>query len=440
MKPNKVICIIMVFILLTFTTSCNVADMLLDRVSITGDNLIREVTEIKLGKHYSEVYPIPGEEAFLAYDFRYYDSIFAQLSKFDAAGSNLWTIDLSAYADRFHNRFTTYPNGSFIASLGRFIIKFDTNGNIEWERDFEYSPPRNIFTTETGDIIAVEDLEMFDSSAGFSPTDPNIRITKLDASGNITIQKNFGGSDYEYTHSSFYTPETGLIIVGATQSVDGDFAITQPLSSENFIACINVDDMAVKWNLISERKGSESTDLLFADTVTVANGFVYTIVSSNHGNGITPSLIKLDSNGNRIWSTQLSSNLRFRSLSILSDGRILANTHSNSDDIYDAASGNSSLLWFDQDGNLLSELEGSGNLSGNITPTNDGGFFILFGRVLEILPSPPEVSRVSIDVATDVMKFSKDNELIWQKTYDNYQKSTIVDMVFPTDDGKLIIE
>ncbi len=49
-------------------------------------------------------------------------------------------------------------------------------------------------------------------------------VVKLDALGGIEWQKTFGGSSYDEGYEILQSPDSGYVVVGATESTDGDLS------------------------------------------------------------------------------------------------------------------------------------------------------------------------------------------------------------------------
>ena len=97
-----------------------------------------------------------------------------------------------------------------------WIMKLDGNGNITWQKTYGgtvsdyFGSIRQ--TADGGYIITGE-------TSSFGAGDSDAWIMKLDGNGNITWQKTYGGTDYDYGHIIHQTVDGGYIMAGGTASL-----------------------------------------------------------------------------------------------------------------------------------------------------------------------------------------------------------------------------
>ena len=111
------------------------------------------------------------------------------------------------------------------------IIKLNSNGSVAWEKDYggyyeDYA--NNIIQTPDGGYLVAGSTSSDDGDVTTvnNTTDSNFRgefwILKLDASGNITWQKVYGGSTATFANAVCTTSDGGYMVAGGTWYSGGD--------------------------------------------------------------------------------------------------------------------------------------------------------------------------------------------------------------------------
>ncbi|WP_420571545.1 hypothetical protein [Kordia sp.] len=186
--------------------------------------------------------------------------------RLDADGNVLWSKTYGGTADDRGEAIKTTTDGGFIVTgysrssdedvtinngfYDQWIVKLDAVGNISWEKSFGYSGSDQAF-----DIIQTSDGGYFTTgflditaSGGLGsvgrpgPTNSDGIIAKhgvgeywchkLDASGNITWSRYFGGTNNDRSYSTLETNDNNFIIAGSSES--DDFDITDSQGSYDF--------------------------------------------------------------------------------------------------------------------------------------------------------------------------------------------------------------
>src|SRR5262249_45738106 len=127
-------------------------------------------------------------------------------------------------------------------------------------------------------------------------------IVKIDGSGNIQWQKNYGGTDYDKAQAIRQTPDGGYIVIGFTAS--GDVDVTGFHGVED-CWLIKLD---ASGNLQWQHAYGGSHDDFGFDVTVLPDGYVFCgetfsddgDVSGNHGD-FDAWLVKVDLNGNIVW-------------------------------------------------------------------------------------------------------------------------------------------
>jgi hypothetical protein len=107
---------------------------------------------------------------------------------------------------------TSASNGGFDA----WIIKIDSLGVIEWEKLYGGSFNDNVQTVQK----TVEKNYIFTGKTGITSFD--YWVVEIDSLGGINWQQTYGGSSSDYAYYISQTTDNGFIVCGATASMDGD--------------------------------------------------------------------------------------------------------------------------------------------------------------------------------------------------------------------------
>lgn len=112
-------------------------------------------------------------------------------------------------------------NGSFDV----WILKLNTEGNLEWEKNyggsgFDFSG--DIRETEDGGYVVVGNSKSNDGDVGGNNGSDDIWLVKLDVDGNLEWEKNYGGTLKEFSNLIQQTEDDGYIVVGYSNSNDVD--------------------------------------------------------------------------------------------------------------------------------------------------------------------------------------------------------------------------
>ena len=137
---------------------------------------------------------------------------------------------------------STYSFGASYDYFDFWVLKLDSNGNVTWQKTYGGSGDdvaTSIQQTTDGGYIVAGLTDSF-GVAGYENDD--FWVLKLDSNGNITWQKTYGGSDYDYAYSIQQTTDGGYIVAGSTDSFgaggyDYDFWVLKLDSSGEISGC-----------------------------------------------------------------------------------------------------------------------------------------------------------------------------------------------------------
>jgi hypothetical protein len=189
-----------------------------------------------------------------------------------------------------------------------WITKLDASGNLTWQKTLggtKEDVAQSIQQTSDGGYVVAGYTHSSDGDVtdfkGFS----DYWITKLDASGNLIWQKTLGGQDYDKAQCIQQTTDEGYIVAGATKSSNGD--VTDSKSEWDFW----ITKLDASGNLTWQKTfGGTDNDAAFSIQQTTEGGYVVAgHTGSNDGDvtGFTWNsfhdiwIIKLDESGEMTW-------------------------------------------------------------------------------------------------------------------------------------------
>jgi len=197
-----------------------------------------------------------------------------------------------------------------------WIIKLDSKGNIVWQKVLGGSNGdwgTSIQQTKDGGYIALGETWSNDGDVRGKHGKSDLWVVKLDSNGNIQWQKTLGGSDEEWAASIQQTSDGGYIVVGTTQSNDGDVSgyhgNVTPMGGDYWV--VKLDRRGnVQWQ---RTLGGSNDDKALSIQQTSDGGYIvagWTFssdgdVPGNAGYGPYAWIVKLDRFGNIRWRSLL---------------------------------------------------------------------------------------------------------------------------------------
>ncbi len=330
-----------------------------------------------------------------------------------------------------------------------WIVKLDNDGTIVWQKTFGGSKgdmPGFIAAISTGEHIVVGTTFSNDGDVTMNHGENDAWIVRLDDDGNILWQKTLGGSRSDMANSAAVTPDGGYIMVGRTNSVDGDVSGWHEGYNEfgpnHDFWIVKLDNEGnVEWQ---KTLGGSGDDVANSVVVTPDGGYIVAgetnsndgDVIGNHGGWERDFwVVKLDNEGNIEWQRVLgrSGDDRAESVAILPDGRcvVAGYTDSNDGDVkgwhegYDVAFHPYSDFWVIKL-NSKGKIEWQKTLGGSdmdyaysIAATTDGGYIVVGGTYSNDgdVSKLHEKSGYSVQRGSDfwIVKLDSERNIEWQK-------------------------
>ncbi len=251
----------------------------------------------------------------------------------------------------------SYGNGSYDV----YLIKTDGEGNKVFSKTFgdvEEDLGYCVKQTIDGGYIVVGGTKSFGSGSY------DVYLVKTDANGNKIWQKTFGGSYEDWGYSVCQLNDGGYIISGFTSSFGSG--------------------MGDVWIIRTDSLGNKKWDKTFGDNqddggvdikVTADNGFIIAGVHGSNSGDVW--IIKTDSLGNKQWDKKFGGSNQdgATSIDIINNEYIVTGMTMS----YGSGNGDLWLIKIDSNGNKIWDRTfGGGEQDGgtSVKKTDDGGFII----------------------------------------------------------------
>lgn len=253
-----------------------------------------------------------------------------------------------------------------------WLLKLNSNGTLNWNKCYGGTDDDEgmcIGKTQAGDFIIGGTTYSNDGdvSGNHGSGYGDLWILKINASGNILLQKCVGGSDFEELYSLYVTSDNGCIVGGRTNSTDGD-AIGFHGGSDMIIAKLT-PALGLEWSKCYGGSQTEECNevIQINDGSYAALGYCSTHnngdVTGHHGSQGSDDfwLLKLTATGTIDWAKCFGGDGddQANGLTATSDGGYImcGLTNSTNGDVSGFHSGG----WFDPDV-WVAKVTSSGNL------------------------------------------------------------------------------
>ncbi|MFN0174967.1 MAG: T9SS type A sorting domain-containing protein [Saprospiraceae bacterium] len=269
-------------------------------------------------------------------------------------------------------------------------------------------------------------------------------VVKLDNLGAIEWEKTLGGSNHDLASTVRQTTDEGFIVVGVTESTDGDVLGNH---GDKDAWVVKLSNMGVlEWQ---KALGSSGWDAANSIELTVDGGFIIAGVASANDGDVSGNqgfqdfwVVKLNSSGAMEWQKSLGGTSDDYALSIKPtfDGGyiVVGETLSNDGDV---SGNNGNVDFWVVKLNSLGDIEWQNALGGggldvasDVVETTNG--FVVCGYTGSHNSGDVTGHHSSLDYW--IVKLAKTGELLWQKCYGgnnfDYARSIV-----QTNDGMFLI-
>jgi len=296
-----------------------------------------------------------------------------------------------------------------------YVIKLDAYGNESWEKTFggsDYDTAWSIQQTKDGGYIVAGYTSSFGAGGG------DVYIIKLDENGNMVWERTYGGSGYDIANSIQLTNDGGYIIAGKT----GDF-----YSGDVYIIKLDKDGNK-SWE---KTYGGSGDDWARYIQQTTDGGYIVAGSTSSFGAGKSDVyVIKLDENGNKVWEKTYGGSDYDEAYSIqqTKDGGYIVAGYTRS---FGAGESDIYIIKLDGNGNSVWERTYGGikdDEAYSIQQTTDGGY-IVAGYTESFGAGGADVYIIKLDANGDK---------VWEKTYGK-SKDDGANSILQTTEGGYIV-
>lgn len=264
-----------------------------------------------------------------------------------------------------------YIVGGFTSSYGAggddaYLIKTDAAGNMQWEQVYGGSKQDQYYSvrqTLDGGYVLVG------ATFSFGAGHRDGHLIKTDSDGNVQWDKTFGGGNHDATGWVEQTTDGGYIVAGYTNSygvgdLDAYLIKTDPNGDQ-------------EWQ---QTFGGPNRDQAYSVRPTADGGYVLGGISHSYGAGDRDIyLIKTDSNGNLEWNQTFGEDGEEMGwiVSQTIDGGYIIGGATDAPDVFSSV-GDAYLIKTDSRGNAQWEKRIGGSKSfghvGPVEQTSDGGY------------------------------------------------------------------
>jgi hypothetical protein len=277
-------------------------------------------------------------------------------------------------------------------SWDAFVSKLDVNGSVQWSKIYGGSGndgAKNGISTSDGGYIFTGKTQSNDGDVIGNHGTQDVWVVKLNQSGTIQWQRSYGGSGWDDSYMIKPTIDNGYIIIAESSSQDGD--LSEP-SNYTDIWILKINSVGnIVWN---KTYGGNFNDhggsiIPLSDGSFIFSGYSNSTIgdiTSNQG-GFDYWIVKIDSNGNLIWSKSYGgSDFDYANEIIqLNDGNFLLTGQSeslNGDVVGNHGDIDAFVLKLNTSGNIIWKKCFGGSLEDkllSVRQTNNGRIFLVGG-------------------------------------------------------------
>lgn len=392
--------------------------------------------------------------------------VFVKLVAFSQASEIYWEHSYGGNHDDRANKIIQTADGGFLivghthsvdgdidmnnGLVDAFVVKTDAVGEIIWSRtyggsDYDYGNATCI--AHDGGYIIVADAESVDGDLTSNNGLADVWILKLDEFGEIVWQHSYGGSHNDTPKSIITTDDTGYIVMGTSQSNDGDIIGHHGAAGNLDIWVAKFDQFGnLIWNMSYGSTSSDSAE----DIICTQDGNYVIAAKSNGYDGdiltgygdYDAKLLKISPDGELIWVKTFGGSWPDYGTAVIEtqDGNLMVLADTQSDDGLVAGYLGITDIWVfetDADGNFLSgQAYGSMGIEAgsDLVAINENEFLVTVAATYE-----GEDIEFIYD-GTDQWLFAIDSmgEIIWQKTIGGSLQDS-PHAAIKSDDGKIVI-
>ena len=270
-----------------------------------------------------------------------------------------------------------------------WVVKLNKEGKIIWEKALGGSEDEQaycIIPAPGGGYVIAGATQSNDGDVSGNHGSDDFWVVRLNENGDIVWQKSMGGSGGDYATSIISTSDGRYIIVGATQSNDGDVTGFHG-NADAWVVKLDKDGNLL-WQIAL---GGTNTEYFQAITETQEGSYVMAGLTLSNDGDVTGLhgrddawVVKLTKDGQLVWQKTLggSGEEIINSIVITSDNGFVSGgfTNSNDGDVSGHQGGGDAwVVKLDTDGNILWQKALGGSMGENansVITTSDGGYIM----------------------------------------------------------------
>lgn len=172
----------------------------------------------------------------------------------------------------------TNPKGSYDV----WVVKTSAEGELLWQKNFGGSSIEiayDLVPTSDGNYILVGDTRSSDQDVSNPKGNADVWLIKFDDEGNMIWEKTFGGSDFDSAQSIKVLNDGKLLVTGNSKSTDGD--LSSNYGQNDIWSFIISADGNMDWQ---QNFGGDALDF-GNDAVELQDGSLIVVGSSESDNG-----------------------------------------------------------------------------------------------------------------------------------------------------------
>ena len=181
-----------------------------------------------------------------------------------------------------------------------WVSKLNSDLSQQWAKSYGGSNAdtlNSISEVDSGKLVAVGNTNSNDGDVSNNHGGSDVWAVGLDSSGNLSWDKNLGGSSTDSASTIKSTSDGGYILTGSTESTDQDLASTAKTDNDRDGWIVKLDaSQSVEWQNLYDSNNSDSG----TNVAETTNGY---IVSGTTSSGFNDTWVKkLADDGTEDWS------------------------------------------------------------------------------------------------------------------------------------------
>lgn len=161
--------------------------------------------------------------------------------RIDAAGNLVWQKNYGGSGIEIAYTVTKTADGNYLilgdtrstdqqvsnpkGNADTWLLKINETGDLLWQKSYggsQFDTGRSVIEKLDGNLIVFGTSRSNDQDASNNYGRSDFWLVMSDATGNMTFEKNYGGSNLDFGNASLLTSTENIVLVGSTESTDFD--------------------------------------------------------------------------------------------------------------------------------------------------------------------------------------------------------------------------